>query len=164
MATKKVTSKKATKRVALKKRVAKKTPSKMSAVKAARPVRKRTLSDADTDADTPWLAAVRAAESKKATDIRVLDLRPVTTFADTFVICTGSNSRQIQAIADEVEKHLKETNGDRPNSVEGYQNSEWVLLDYGDFVVHVFSEKARAFYDLERLWRDAPELRIPQAS
>jgi len=107
---------------------------------------------------------VRAAESKKATDIRVLDLRPVTTFADTFVICSGTNSRQIQAIADEIEKQLKQELGERPNSVEGYQNSEWVLLDYGDFVIHVFSEKARSFYDLERLWRDAHEIRIPEAS
>lgn len=109
-----------------------------------------------------WLAAVRAAESKKALDIRVLDLRPVTTFADTFVICTGGNARQIQAIADEVEKQLKQVN-ERPKSVEGYDNSEWVLMDYGDYVIHVFSEKARKFYDLERLWRDAPLLTMPEA-
>ncbi len=133
----------------------------MAAVKAARPTRRRTV-PAPAD-DAPWVLAVRAAEDKKATNIKVLDLRPVTTFADTFVICTGSNSRQIQAVADGIEKQLKEI-GERPNSVEGYQNSEWVLLDYGDFVVHVFSEKARAFYDLERLWRDAPEIRIPEAS
>lgn len=161
MATKKVTSKKATKRVALKKRVVKKTASKMAAVRAARPTRRRTVPAPEVD--TPWVLAVRAAESKKATNIKVLDLRPVTSFADTFVICTGSNSRQIQAVADEIEKQLKEI-GERPQSVEGYQNSEWVLLDYGDFVVHVFSEKARGFYDLERLWRDAPEVRIPEAS
>ena len=133
----------------------------MAAVKAARPTRRRTVPAPEID--TPWVLPVRADESKKATNIKVLDLRPVTSFADTFVICTGSNSRQIQAVADEIEKQLKEI-GERPQSVEGYQNSEWVLLDYGDFVVHVFSEKARGFYDLERLWRDAPEVRIPEAS
>jgi ribosome-associated protein len=162
LATKKVTTTTA-KRVAAKKRAVKKAASKMAAVKAARPLRKRIVS-APAEIDTPWLLAVRAAESKKATDIRVLDLRPVTTFADTFVICSGTNSRQIQAIADEIERQLKQELGERPNSVEGYQNSEWVLLDYGDFVIHVFSEKARSFYDLERLWRDAHEIRIPEAS
>jgi len=114
----------------------------------------------ELDESPSWLTAVRAAESRKAFDVKVLDLRPVTTFADTFVICSGTNPRQIQAIADEVEKKLKQI-GERSKSIEGYQNSEWVLLDYGDFVVHVFSEKSRAFYDLERLWRDAPEVEIP---
>lgn len=105
------------------------------------------------------MLAVRAAESKKAEDIKVLDLRPVTTFTDTLIICTGSNSRQIQAISDEVEKQLKLA-GDRPSSIEGYTNAEWILLDYGDFVVNVFSENARKFYDLERLWRDASEVKV----
>lgn len=107
-----------------------------------------------------WLAAVRAAESKKASDVKVLDLRPVTTFADYFILCSGSNPRQIQAIADEVEHQLKEK-GERPKSIEGYNNAEWVLMDYGDYVVNVFSEQARAYYDLERLWRDAPPVEIP---
>jgi len=70
------------------------------------------------------------------------------------VICSGANSRQIQAIADEVEQRLK-NQGEYPTSIEGYENAEWVLVDYGDFVVHIFSEKARTYYDLERLWRDA---------
>ena len=100
------------------------------------------------------MSAVRAAESKQAKDIVVLDVREATSFADYFVISTGSSSRQVQAIADEVGHQLK-NRGERPSSLEGYGNSEWVLIDYGDLVVHVFSPKARAYYDLERLWRDA---------
>jgi len=101
-----------------------------------------------------WLYAVRAAEDKQAADIRVLDLREITSFADHFVICTGGNSRQIQSIADEIEQRMKKL-GERAISIEGYENAEWVLLDYGDYLIHVFSEKARVYYDLERLWRDA---------
>jgi ribosome-associated protein len=101
-----------------------------------------------------WLVAVRAADAKQAKDIRVLDLREVTSFADYFVICSGSNTRHIQAIADEIAQRLKQE-GERPSSVEGYDNAEWVLMDYGDYLIHVFSEKARAYYELERLWRDA---------
>jgi ribosome-associated protein len=101
-----------------------------------------------------WLAAIEAAESKQAKDITVLDLREITSFADFFVIASGANTRQIQAIADEIEIQLK-TQGEYPLSVEGYQNAEWVLLDYGDYLIHIFTEKARQYYDLERLWRDA---------
>ena len=101
-----------------------------------------------------WLYAVRAAEDKQARDIRVLDLREITSFADHFVICTGSNSRQIQSIVDEIEQRLKKL-GERAISIEGYDNAEWVLMDYGDYLIHVFSEKSRVYYDLERLWRDA---------
>ena len=101
-----------------------------------------------------WLTAVHAAESKQARDINVLDVRDGTSFADPFLICTGANTRQIQAIADEIEQELKKQ-GEHPNSVEGYQNAEWVLVDYGDFVAHIFSQKSRVYYDLERLWRDA---------
>ncbi len=105
----------------------------------------------------PWAVAVRAAESKKASDIRVLDLRDVTSFTDTFVICTGSNSRQIQAISDEVNLKLKQA-GQLPLSLEGFEHAEWILADYGDFIVHIFSEKARLYYDLERLWRQAKDV------
>ncbi len=84
-------------------------------------------------------------------------MREVTSFADYFIICTGGNTRQIQAIADEIESQLKEL-GEVPLSIEGYQNAEWVLVDYGDLVIHIFSEKARKYYDLERLWRDAKHL------
>ncbi len=113
--------------------------------------------------DPPWLTAVRAAESKKATDVRVLDLREVTSFADYFVLCTGANARQIQAISDEIGLKLKQ-HGELPVSLEGYNNAEWILADYGDYLVHVFSEKARAFYDLERLWRQAREVPVPPAA
>ena len=106
-----------------------------------------------------WREAVKAADAKQAKDIRVLDLRDVSSFADYFVICTGSNSRQIQAIADEVEARLKKK-GENANSIEGYRNAEWVLMDYGDYLVHVFSEKARTYYDLERLWRDAKSIAV----
>jgi ribosome-associated protein len=108
------------------------------------------------------LIAARAAEAKKALNVRVLDLRGVSSFTDFFVICSGSNGRQIQAIADEVGLQLKKA-GEAPIGVEGYDTAEWVLEDYGDFIVHVFSEKARGFYDLERLWRQAKEVRLPDA-
>jgi ribosome-associated protein len=104
--------------------------------------------------------AVRAAESKKATDIRVLDLTGLTSFTDYFVLCTGSNARQVQAISDEINLQLKDR-GELPLSVEGYEQAEWILADYGDFLVHIFSPKARAYYDLERLWRGAKGVEIP---
>jgi ribosome-associated protein len=111
----------------------------------------------------PWLTAVRAAESKKAIDIRVLDLREVTSFADFFVICSGGNPKQIQAICEEIGAQLAER-GEHPVSVEGFDNAEWVLADYGDYLIHVFSAKARAYYDLERLWRHAKVVAVPEAS
>jgi ribosome-associated protein len=101
--------------------------------------------------------AVNAADDKKAYDLVVLDISKIASFANYFLICTGDSSRQMQAVADEVEKRLKER-GIRPAHVEGYQNSEWILLDYADLVVHIFSKKARIYYDLERLWRDGKKL------
>jgi ribosome-associated protein len=115
------------------------------------------------DAQPTWLVAVRAAESKKATDIKVLDLTGITSFADYFVICSGSNSKQVQAIADEVGWQMKQLN-EHPISVEGYTQAAWVLADYGDILVHVFSTKAREYYDLERLWRAAKNVPVPQAA
>lgn len=109
-----------------------------------------------------WQLAVEAAESKKALNLKVLDLRAITAFADTFLICSGANARQCQAIADEIGDRL-EKEGRRPNASEGYQNAEWVLLDYGDLVVHIFSEKAREYYDLERLWRTGTTIYPPGA-
>lgn len=106
---------------------------------------------------------MRAAEAKQASEIKVLDLTGVTSFTDYFIICTGSNSRQIQAISDEIGLQLKHAHGDLPISLEGYQQAEWVLADYGDFLIHVFSAKARAYYDLERLWRTAKDVPIPPA-
>jgi ribosome-associated protein len=110
-----------------------------------------------------WLLAVRAAESKKAADIKVLDLTGITSFADFFVIATGANQRQIQAISDEVGLVLKQQAGELPLSLEGYNQAEWVLMDYGDLLVHIFSPKSREYYDLERLWRSAKAVAIPAA-
>jgi ribosome-associated protein len=99
--------------------------------------------------------AIRACLEKKAEEITILELEQGSgAFTDYFVVCSGTNPRQVQAIADEVEIRLKKA-GLRPNQIEGYKQAEWVLLDYVDFVVHVFSEKARKFYDLERLWKSA---------
>ena len=98
--------------------------------------------------------AALAAESKKALDLVVLDLREITSFTDFFIICSVSNPRQAHAVSDEITKKLKQI-GELPLSVEGYETAEWILLDYGDFIVHIFSETARSYYDLERLWRHA---------
>ena len=87
----------------------------------------------------------------------MIDLREVTSFTDFLIICSGSNTRQVQAIADDVGEKLSKV-GERPASMEGYKNAEWVLMDYGDYVVHVFSDHARGYYDIERLWRDATEV------
>lgn len=105
---------------------------------------------------------MRGAEEKKALNITVLDLREVTSFCDFFVIASGTNPKQVQAIAESVDRELR-TIGERANAVEGYDNAEWILADYGDFIVHIFSEKSREFYDLERLWRAAYICEIPPA-
>lgn len=102
--------------------------------------------------------AINACQEKKAEEITVLELEKGSgAFTDYFVICSGANPRQIQAISDEVEERLEKT-GMRPTHVEGYKQAEWVLLDYVDFVVHIFSEKARRYYELERLWKSARRL------
>jgi ribosome-associated protein len=103
-------------------------------------------------------SAIQACLEKKAEEISILEMEKGSgAFTDYFVLCSGTNPRQVQAIADEVELRLKAA-GIRPNNVEGYKQAEWVLVDYVDFVVHVFSEKARKFYDLERLWKTARRL------
>jgi len=99
--------------------------------------------------------AVRAARDKKAQDVIVLDLRNAGGFTDYFVICTGNNTRQINAIADSVRDILKTELDERPALTEGVDRSEWILLDYFNFVVHVFSRECRSFYGLERLWGNA---------
>jgi ribosome-associated protein len=104
-------------------------------------------------------AAIAACQEKKAEDITILELEKDSgAFTDYFVVCSGTNPRQIQAISDEVEDRLKKA-GLRPTHVEGYKQAEWVLIDYVDFVVHIFTEKARQYYDLERLWKSAKKLR-----
>src|ERR1700727_1749816 len=102
--------------------------------------------------------AVKAIEDKKGEDIAILEMdKNSGAFTDYFIVCSGTNPRQLQAIADDVQKQMEEI-GQRPNSVEGYNQAEWVLLDYVDFVLHIFSERARKFYDLERLWKSARKL------
>jgi len=103
-------------------------------------------------------AAIRACQDKQADDVAVLELEKDSgAFTDYFVMCSGANPRQVQAIADAVDERL-EALGLRVTHSEGYKQAEWVLLDYVDFVVHIFSEKARQFYDLERLWKSAKRL------
>jgi ribosome-associated protein len=103
--------------------------------------------------------AAAAADDKKARDLIALDISAIASFADLFLICTGDSSRQIQAISDEIEMRLKEA-GVRPYHIEGYQNAEWVVMDYSDLIVHIFSKTARAYYNLERLWRDAVSVKL----
>ncbi|MGB8886374.1 MAG: ribosome silencing factor [Candidatus Korobacteraceae bacterium] len=104
--------------------------------------------------------AVRACQEKKATDISVLQLdAQASGFTDYFVLCSGANPRQVQAIADEVDQKLSAT-GVEPKHIEGKTQAEWILMDYVDFVVHIFSESARKFYDLERLWKTATRIQL----
>ena len=110
--------------------------------------------------DERVLAALHAAGEKKALEPVVLDLREIASFTDYFLIVSGANERQVQAISDEVYETLKKS-GHPAARVEGYKTAEWILLDYGDFVVHVFEQKARKFYDLERLWRESKRVELP---
>jgi ribosome-associated protein len=109
------------------------------------------------------MAVVDAVREKKALDVVALDLREADAFTDYFVVCTGQNRRQVQAITDAVEAALKARKL-RPSHVEGYERGEWVLLDYFDFVVHVFSPNARMFYGLERLWGNARSVALPESA
>lgn len=111
--------------------------------------------------DEPILLALHAANEKKALEPVVLDLREIASFTDYFVIVSGANERQVQAISDEVYETLKKA-GTAAARVEGYKTAEWILLDYGYFIVHVFDNKARAFYDLERLWRESKRVTLQQ--
>jgi ribosome-associated protein len=105
--------------------------------------------------------AVEAAQEKKAAGITVLDLRGAGAFTDYFVVCTGFSTPQVQAICTEVEEQLHKNMRRSPQHREGHRSAEWALLDFGGFVVHVFSEQARRYYDLERLWRESPKLDLP---
>ncbi len=101
--------------------------------------------------------SVKAGQAKKGEDVLVLDLRELTSFTDFFVILTGNSSRQNAAIVDSIEQDLKKKKT-RPLGIEGKEVGEWILMDYGDFVVHVFSKRAREYYSLEKLWGDAPRV------
>ena len=107
--------------------------------------------------------AVEAAQNKKASGITVLNLSGLGTFTEYFVICTGFSTPQVQAICNEVEELLYKEMQREPEHREGRRSAEWALLDFGGFVLHVFSEQARRYYDLERLWRTVPKLELPDA-
>ena len=130
------------------------TAAKSTAAGAVKPAARRT----PQKLPRPVTGAVRAALDKKAEEVVVLDLRSAAGFTDYFVICTGGNPRQITAIADAVRDTLKRDFDERPALSEGIDRSEWILLDYFNFVVHVFSRECRSFYDLERLWGNAERI------
>lgn len=108
----------------------------------------------------PWTLAVEAALEKKAERPVVLDLRELASITDYFIVCHGRSTRQVQAIADRIEEVLKAA-GVPPGHIEGYDAAEWILMDFVDFVVHVFQEETRNYYSLEKLWSDAPRLALP---
>jgi len=141
----------------------------MASTKTSRARKTRTVARKAAPAPRPRRlpkgvsTAIRAALDKKALDVVVLDLRKAGGFTDYFVICTGTSGRQIQAIADAVKTELKTDLGERPVLAEGVERSQWILLDYFDFVVHVFSRECRDFYALERLWGNAERREISDA-
>ena len=108
--------------------------------------------------------AVAAMQDKKASAITVLDLSTIGTFTEYFVMCTGFSTPQVQAICTEVEEQLYKELKRTPQHREGHRSAEWALLDFGGLIVHVFGEQARRYYDLERLWRAAPKLEVPDAA
>lgn len=111
---------------------------------------------------TPHLRdAVRAAQDRKAIDLDVLNLKGICAFTDYFVICSGTSTRHMQAICDGIVEEMKKS-GVSPSHVEGYGKPEWILLDYLNFVVHIFSQRARSFYDLNRLWKNAQSEKVPE--
>ena len=109
------------------------------------------------------LAAARVAEETRGADVRVLDLREITPVFDYFVIATGASRRQLHAMADEIEKVLKKEHHDRKRGGEGYEEGRWIVLDYGDVMVHLFDAEAREYWDLEHLWSDAKQVPVPSA-
>jgi ribosome-associated protein len=122
--------------------------------------RKKTAANPFDNLPAAIQQAARAAQDKKALDLAVLDVREVSTFTDYFVICSGQTARQVKAIADGVEDALLKAKT-RPAHVEGYDRADWVLLDYFDFIVHVFTPTMREFYGLERLWGSADRIAVP---
>ena len=109
------------------------------------------------------LRAARTAQARKADDLVVLDVRDLVSYTSFFVICHGTNTRQVAAIAEGIRSELKEESGIAPLGIEGLQRCRWVLVDYGDVIIHVFDEAQRGFYDLESLWMDAPRVPLPEA-
>ncbi len=123
--------------------------------------RRKTEAPGFADLPTQVQQAARAAQDKKAVDLAVLDVRTASSFTDYFVICSGASTRQVRAIADAVEETLLKGRS-KPAHVEGYDRADWVLLDYFDFIVHVFTPTMREFYALERLWGSAERIPVPE--
>lgn len=105
---------------------------------------------------------VAALEDKKAEDIRIIDISNVSVMADYFIIATGNSRNQVQAMIDNVEEKLAKEDQVSPRQTEGYQNANWVLMDYGDVIVHVFDKENRLFYDLERIWKDGTSIDVEE--
>lgn len=123
------------------------------------PLSEQTNPATDLDDPKDWaIVAARAADAKQATDVVVLEVGEVMPLCGWFVIASGANDRQVRAIAEDVEKQLHEAGGPKPKRIEGLDDRQWVLMDYGDIVVHVFLQDQREFYDLERLWADVPRI------
>lgn len=122
--------------------------------------RRKTGHAAFSDLPAEIQQAAHAAQDKKALDLTVLDLHEASAFTDYFIICSGQNARQVKAIADAVEEALLKART-RPAHIEGYNRAEWVLLDYFDFIVHIFTPAMRAFYALDRLWGSAEPIDVP---
>jgi len=161
---KKSVARKAVAKKAVKKTVTKKAPARKAPVKKAAPPRAVTAKAPAKKVPTPRLPAdlklaIKCAQDKQAIDLTVLDLRNASAFTDFFIVCTGANTKQVQAIADGVEAGLK-ADGQPPALVEGYNRGEWILLDYFTFIVHVFLPAQRNFYGLERLWGGAEPIEV----
>jgi len=121
----------------------------------------RRISMAATSKELAKIACA-ALEDKKANDIKVIDISGVSVLADYFIIASGANRNQVQAMVDSVQEDLFKKAGVEAKQVEGYQTANWILLDYGDIIVHVFDEENRLFYDLERIWRDGKDMKIEE--
>lgn len=129
---------------------------------STRPSKKKASGDPLGQLPAELQEVIRAASSKKASQIIVLDLRAGSAFTDFFVICSAQNTRQAQAVVEAIEETLKKSYGQRASHVEGASGSDWVLLDYFDFIIHVFTPEAREFYALERLWGSAERIEVPE--
>lgn len=125
---------------------------------SSQPVQNDTSADKDKVRSTELARlAISALEDKKAEDVRVIDIEEVSVLADYFIIATGNNRTQVQAMADEVEMRLGKA-GAAPRQIEGYQAANWILLDFGDVIIHLFDAQNRLFYDLERIWKDGTQI------
>ena len=117
--------------------------------------------EVDADDTAKLMIAAAAAAERKALDMVAIDIRKIASFAEFFLVASGTSTRQVQAIADEVLERLRVERDARPLHIEGYETATWILLDYGDLIVHIFTDESRQFYQLERLWRDAERVALP---